>query len=66
MGKKPVRINTNEELDRRSRKILQRSERASHVRGPAWTKCKKCGGDAYRDDVEPVYHCMMCAQEWEY
>ena len=68
MGRKPVRINTNEELDRRSRKILSRSEKAARQHLPGWTKCRHCkGGDAYLDDEysDAVYHCMHCGQEWD-
>ena len=68
MGKKPVRVNINEELDRRARKLLARSERIHSEKptGPLCVKCRRCGGDALLDKTEDgwCYCCINCGEEF--
>lgn len=68
MGRKPVRVNTDEELDRRARKLLARSEKnySDKPTGPLQIKCKRCNGDALLDKTEDgwLYCCINCGEEF--
>jgi hypothetical protein len=68
MGKKPVRVNINDELDKRARQLLARSERVYSTRpsGPLRVKCRRCGGDALLDKTEDgwFYCCISCGEEF--